>query len=92
MALPVSQLRELVQPLVTDSPEAFLLVDDSVQDTRYSHFIDLTKRQYSGNVHGMVRGIGLVKLVIFCPWITAFTLLTRTRKRRMTTFWTSSTP
>jgi hypothetical protein len=62
-ALPLNQLRELVEPLLTDSPEAFLLVDDSVQDKRYSHFIDLTKRQYSGNVHGMVRGIGLVNLV-----------------------------
>ncbi|MBO3272266.1 IS701 family transposase [Hymenobacter defluvii] len=61
--LPVSQLRQLVQPLLHDSPEAFLLVDDSVQDKRYSRFIELTKRQYSGNVHGMVRGIGLVNLV-----------------------------
>lgn len=36
---------------------------DSVQDKRDSQFIALTKRQYSGNVHGMVRGIGLVKVV-----------------------------
>ena len=57
------QLRELVLPLVADSPEAFLLVDDSVQDKRYSRFIELTKRQYSGNVHGPVTGIGLVNLV-----------------------------
>ena len=61
--LPVNQLRELVQPLLHDSPEAFLVVDDSVQDKRYRRFIDLTKRQYSGKVHGMVRGIGLVNLV-----------------------------
>lgn len=61
--LPANQLRDLVAPLLQDSPEAFLLVDDSVQDKRYSRFIDLTKRQYSGNVHGMVRGIGLVNLV-----------------------------
>lgn len=61
--LPVSQLQQLVHPLLHDSPEAFLLVDDSVQDKRYSRFIELTKRQYSGNVHGMVKGIGLVNLV-----------------------------
>ena len=59
----VKQLKQLVQPYLADSPEAFLLVDDSVQDKRYSRFIELTKRQYSGNVHGMVRGIGLVNLV-----------------------------
>ncbi|AWM35263.1 transposase [Hymenobacter nivis] len=56
------QLRELVQPLVADSPEAFLLVDDSVQDKRYSRFIEVAQRQYSGNVHGLVTGIGLVNL------------------------------
>ena len=61
--LPVNQLRELVAPLLHDSPEAFLLVDDSVQDKRYSRFIDVAKRQYSGNAHGMVTGIGLVNLV-----------------------------
>ena len=60
---PVNQLCELVQPLLRDSPEAFLLVDDSVQDKRYSRFIDLAKRPYSGNTHGMVTGIGLVNLV-----------------------------
>jgi hypothetical protein len=56
-------LWELVTHLITDSPEAFLLVDDSVQDKRYSHFIDLVKRQYSGAEHGLVRGIGIVNLV-----------------------------
>ena len=49
--------------MLRDSPEAFLLVDDSVQDKRYSRFIDLAKRQYSGNTHGMLTGIGLVNLV-----------------------------
>jgi len=61
--LPVRQLRELVQPLLHDSPEAFLLVDDSVQDKKYSRFIEVAKRQYSGNARGMVTGIGLVNLV-----------------------------
>ena len=61
--LPTNQLRELVQSVLHDSPEAFLLVDDSVQDKSYSRFIEVVKRQYSGNAHGMVRGIGLVNLV-----------------------------
>ena len=56
-------LWELVQHLITDSPEAFLLIDDSVQDKRYSRVIELVKRQYSGAVHGLVRGIGVVNLV-----------------------------
>ncbi|MGI4873487.1 MAG: hypothetical protein ACRYFX_20210 [Janthinobacterium lividum] len=58
-----SQLRELVVPPLHASPEAFLLVDDRVQDKRYSKFIEVAKRQYSGNTHGLVTGIGLVNLV-----------------------------
>ena len=54
---------ELVRQLIEDRPEAFLLVDDSVQDKRYSRFIELVKRQYSGAEHGLVRGIGVVNLV-----------------------------
>ena len=59
----INQLRELIQTLLRDSPKAFLLVDDSAQDKCYSRFIDLAKRRYSGNTHGMVTGIGLVNLV-----------------------------
>jgi len=53
----------LVEGLIVDSAEAFLIVDDSVQDKRYSRFIELVKLQYSGAEHGLVRGIGIVNLV-----------------------------
>ena len=58
-----NQLRALVLPLLNDSPEAFLFVDDSVQDKRYSRFIEVAKRQYSGAAQGVVTGICLVNLV-----------------------------
>src|SRR5512136_603845 len=61
--LTARSLWELVQHLLTDGPDAFLMVDDSVQDKRYSQFIELVKRQYSGAEHGLVRGIGVVNLV-----------------------------
>jgi hypothetical protein len=57
------QLWELVQPLLNDSEEACLIVDDSVQDKRYSKQIELVRRQYSGAEGGLVRGIGVVNLV-----------------------------
>ena len=57
------QLWELARTLVDDSPDAFLIIDDSVQDKRYSRKIDLVKRQYSGNEHGIVAGIGVVNLM-----------------------------
>ena len=56
-------LWELVGPLINDGPDAFLILDDSVQDKRYSRFIELVKRQYSGAEHSVVRGIGVVNLV-----------------------------
>ena len=53
----------LVKDRIDDSEEAFLLADDSVQNKQYSHSIETVKRQYSGNVHGLVKRIGLVNLV-----------------------------
>lgn len=61
--LTARHLWELVEGLIKDSPNAFLIADDSVQDKRYSRFIKLVRRQYSGAEHGLVRGIGVVNLV-----------------------------
>jgi hypothetical protein len=57
------ELWELVKNRIDDSAEAFLLVDDSVQNKQYSQVIETVKLQYSGNEHGLVKGIGLVNLV-----------------------------
>jgi hypothetical protein len=58
-----NELWELVKTRIDDSEEAFLLVDDSVQNKEYSNAIETVKLQYSGNEHGLVKGIGLVNLV-----------------------------
>ncbi len=57
------QLWELVRGRIADSRDAFLIADDSVQDKRYSRFIELVKYQYSGVEHRPVKGIGVVNLV-----------------------------
>jgi DDE superfamily endonuclease len=57
------QLWALVKHRIQDNEDAFLIVDDSVHDKRYSRFIELVKAQYSGNEHRVVRGIGVVSLV-----------------------------
>jgi hypothetical protein len=54
---------KLVKDRLEDSKAAFLLVDDSVQDKRYSRFIELVRAQYSGNEHRVIKGIGVVNLV-----------------------------
>lgn len=57
------ELYKLVSGLLNDSVDAYLILDDSVQDKRYSTKIELTKRQYSGAEHGLVKGIGVVNLI-----------------------------
>ncbi len=61
--LTASHLWEQVKPLLKDSQEACLIVDDSVQAKKHARKIDLMKRQYSGNEGGLVQGIGVVNLV-----------------------------
>lgn len=61
--LTARSLWERVQPLLNDSAQAYLIVDDSVQNKQYSRKIELVKKQYSGATHGLVRGIGVVNLV-----------------------------
>lgn len=57
------ELWQVVQPLLRDGPECYLIFDDSVQDKRYSHKIELVKRQYSGAEGGLVKGIGVLNLL-----------------------------
>jgi hypothetical protein len=54
---------KLVKERIADSKEACLIVDDSVHDKRYARFIELVRRQYSGNEHRVIKGIGVVSLV-----------------------------
>jgi hypothetical protein len=54
---------KLVKDRIDDSKEACLSVEDSVQDKRYSRFIELVRAQYSGNEPRVSKGIGGVNLV-----------------------------
>lgn len=53
-------------------PMGYLLFDDTVLDKSYSRKIEGVRRQYSGNAHGLVRGIGLVQCVYFNPELNRF--------------------
>ena len=61
--LTARHLWEIVQGLIDNRPTAYLIIDDSVQDKRYSRSIEMVKKQYSGAEGGLVRGIGVVNLV-----------------------------
>jgi hypothetical protein len=49
------------------SENGYLVFDDSVSDKRYSTKIELVRRQYSGNEHGVIKGIGVVNCLYVNP-------------------------
>jgi SRSO17 transposase len=61
--LTARHLWEQVHPLLDDSPDAYLIVDDSVQAKKYARKMEMVKRQWSGNEGGLVNGISVVNLV-----------------------------
>ena len=62
------------EQLVT-SPNAYLIFDDTVADKNYSRAIELVRRQYSGNTHLVIRGIGIVTLIYVNPELDRFWLI-----------------
>ena len=49
-----------VKDLIEKDDEAFIIFDDSVLDKRFSSKIEIARRQYSGNEHRVLTGIGMV--------------------------------
>ena len=58
---------ENVKSQVIQTPKGFLVFDDTVMDKKYSKSIELVRRQYSGNAHGVIKGIGIVTCVYVNP-------------------------
>jgi hypothetical protein len=54
------------------SAQGYLVFDDSVLDKNYSREIEGVYRQYSGNEHRVIRGIGLVSCVYVNPEINRY--------------------
>jgi hypothetical protein len=49
------------------SPNGYLIFDDSVLDKCYSRHIEIVRRQWSGNEHRVIRGIGCVNCLYYNP-------------------------
>ena len=58
---------ENVREQVHLSERGYIVFDDSILDKNSSHKIELVKRQYSGNAHGIIKGIGVVNCVYVNP-------------------------
>ena len=61
--LTASHLWELVGEQINDSADAYLIIDDSVQDKGDSRSIEMVKLQYSGAAGGLAPGIAVVNLI-----------------------------
>lgn len=60
---------------VVPSVYGFLVFDDTVIDKNYSQQIELVRRQYSGNAHGVIKGIGVVTCVYVNPETDQFWII-----------------
>ena len=58
---------EQVKTVIEYDEDAFLVFDDSVSDKNHSHKIELVRLQYSGNAHGLIKGIGVVNCLYVNP-------------------------
>lgn len=73
--LTARMLWEQVKGQVVPDQEGYLAFDDTVLDKNSSFRIDLVRRQYSGNAHGIIKGIGVVTCVYINPRLDEFWLI-----------------
>lgn len=66
---------ENVQNQVIQTPKGFVVFDDTVADKDFSHKIELVRRQYSGNAHAVIQGIGIVTCVYVNPETDQFWII-----------------
>ena len=52
---------------IVQSPRGCVIFDDSILDKNHSHNIELVRRQYSGNAHGLIKGIGMINCLYVNP-------------------------
>ena len=58
---------EHVKGSIIQSSRGCIIFDDSILDKNHSHKIELVQRQYSGNAHGLIKGIGMVNCLYVNP-------------------------
>jgi hypothetical protein len=52
-----------VKHLIELDEDGSIIFDDTVADKNFSYCIELVRRQYSGNEHRVIRGIGIISCV-----------------------------
>ena len=61
-----------MKEVVEADGNGYIIFGDSVLHERYSEEIEMVRRQYSGNEHGILQGIGVVSCVYVNPKVQRF--------------------
>ncbi len=62
-----SLLWKQIKDDIAPSENGFIVFDDTVLDKRHSRVISSVRKQYSGNAHSIIRGIGVVTCIYVNP-------------------------
>jgi hypothetical protein len=66
---------ESVKPHLEQTPNGYIIFDDTVLDKRYAQKIALAQKQYSGNAHTTINGIGVVTCVYVNPELDRYWMI-----------------
>ena len=70
-----SAVCEHVKSHLEQTPDGYIIFDDTVLDKRYAKEIALAKQQYSGNARRTINGIGIVRCVYVNPALDGYWLI-----------------
>ena len=73
--IPPRLVWENVEQQVEQTEDGYVAFDDTIADKNYSQRIELVRRQYSGNAHGVIKGIGIVTCVYINPSTDQFWII-----------------
>src|SRR5215216_3810055 len=74
-SLPPRLLWENAREVMEFDPLAYIVFDDTVLDKQFGPCIEMTRRQWSGNEHRVINGIGLVSCLYVHPGSGRFWVL-----------------
>lgn len=66
---------ENVKGQVEQTASGYLVFDDTIVDKNFSFKMDLVRRQWSGDAHGVIKGVGVVTCVYVNPDLDQFWII-----------------
>ena len=66
---------ENVKGQVKQTPKGYIVFDDTIVDKNFSFKMDLVQRQWSGDAHGIIKGVGVVTCVYVNPELDQFWII-----------------